>query len=291
MRPKQHAKCWRTKIQSPLTHGGPVPVHDLVHHAGAPRRCGVVHDGLLAAEHPMVRVRALDAHGGLVGRHHGGAPQGRQGRLAPGLEARLGPAQHVGEPALADAQAEQVEEGLLQALVGQGLEGLQVHGRGVQAQPERRSRSVRRSRRRHAGPASRAHNGEPPVLLDDGLHLRQFDVLVHADRLDRQIRTQPQPAVGAFGRTVIDDPVGIFGDEAVMALVAGLRTTGAGLIAPLLAVGGGRFGRGARRLGRALQLQHQFDQFLLAQALEITAAHAVKGSAFITPRKPSLRRD
>lgn len=38
--------------------------------------------------------------------------------VAPGIEARLGPAQHVGQPTLADGQAEQVRERLLQAFVG-----------------------------------------------------------------------------------------------------------------------------------------------------------------------------
>ncbi len=129
------------------------------------------------------------------------------------------------------------------------------------------------------------------MLLDEGLHLRQLDVLVHADRLGRQIGRQRQPAVRACGRAVVDDRVGIFGDDAAVALVAGLGAPGAGLLAPLLAVGGGRLGRRARRLGRALQLQHQLDQLVLAQALEITAAHAAKESAFITPRKPSLDLD
>ncbi len=129
------------------------------------------------------------------------------------------------------------------------------------------------------------------MLLDDGLHLRQFDLLVHADRLGRQIRRQRQPAVRAGGRAVVDDRVGIIGDDAAVALVAGLRAAGAGLLAPLLAIGRGRLGRRARRLGRALQLQHQLDQFVLAQALKITAAHATTESAFITPRKPSLHHD
>ena len=239
----------------------------------------------------MIGVRALDAHAGLVGRHHGGASQPRQRCVAPGVEARFGPAQHVGQPALADAQAEQVEESLLQALVGQGLERLQVHGRGVQARAERRSRSLRPPRRRHMRPASRAHHGQAPVLLDDGLHFWQLDVLVHADRLDSQIGRQRQPAVGALGRTVIDDRIRILGGDPAVAFVAGLCAPGPGLLAAFLAVGRGRLGRRARCLARALQLQHQFDQLVLAQALEITTAHATRESAFIRLRKSSLHLD
>ena len=113
-------------------------------------------------------VRALDAQTCPVGRHHGGAAQGRQGRVAPGLEAGLGPAQHLGEPALADAQTEQVEEGLLQTLVGQGLGGLQVHGRGVQTWAEGR-RSGADTRARPPGTprlsAGSARRGAPPPTV------------------------------------------------------------------------------------------------------------------------------
>ena len=49
----------------------------VVYHAAPTRGACVVHDGLLAAEHPVVRVRALDAYARFVGRHHGGASQRR----------------------------------------------------------------------------------------------------------------------------------------------------------------------------------------------------------------------
>ena len=94
------------------------------------------------------------------------------------------------------------------------------------------------------------------MLLDDGLHLRQFDPLVHPDRLGRKAGRQRQTAVRACARAVVDDHVGILGGDAAVALVTGLGTAGAGLLAPLLAVGGGRLGRPARRFGRALQFQH-----------------------------------
>ncbi len=42
-------------------HGGPVPIHGLVDHAGASGRGGVMHDRLLAAELPVKAVRTLDA--------------------------------------------------------------------------------------------------------------------------------------------------------------------------------------------------------------------------------------
>ena len=79
---------------------------------------------------------------------------------------------------------------------------------------------------------------------------------MYADHFGRQIGRQRQPEVRARGRAVIDDLVGILRDDAAVALVAGLGATRAGLLAPLFAVGRGRLGRGARRFGRALQLQH-----------------------------------
>lgn len=114
-----------------------MPAHDLVHHGGGPRRGSIVHHGLLAPEHPMIRVRALYSHAGLVRCHHLGFAKSRQGRLALDLEARLGPAQNVGQATLADRQAEQVGQGFLQPFVGQRLKRLQVNGRCVQARAER----------------------------------------------------------------------------------------------------------------------------------------------------------
>ncbi len=94
----------------------------------------------------------------------------------------------------------------------------------------------------------------------------------------RQIGRQRQAAVGAAGRAVIDDGIGIGRQHTCVALVARLRSARAGLLAPLLAVRRGRLGRGARRLRRPLKLQHQFDQFRLAQPFEILATHARRES-------------
>lgn len=55
-----------------------------------------------------------------------------------------------------------------------------------------------------------------------------------------------------------------------MALVAGPRPARPGLLVLLLAIRRGLLGRRARRLGPARQFQHQLDQLVLAQVLEIT---------------------
>jgi len=108
-----------------------VPVHHRVHDGGGARRRGLVHHGVLAAEHPVVAGAALDPYSGFVRGHHLGTAQRRDGRLPPGLEPTLGAAEQVHQPALAEAQPEQVGERGLQPLVGERLEGLEVDGHRV----------------------------------------------------------------------------------------------------------------------------------------------------------------
>ncbi|BAQ50013.1 hypothetical protein Maq22A_2p41175 (plasmid) [Methylobacterium aquaticum] len=78
---------------------------------------------------------------------------------------------------------------------------------------------------------------------------------------------------------MLHDLIRISRQRPLVALVTGLGPARPGLLAPLLAVARRRLGRGARRLLRPVQLQHQLDQFLLAQTLEVTAAHPDKESA------------
>jgi len=59
------------------------------------------------------------------------------------------------------------------------------------------------------------------VLLHDGLHGRQLDVLVHADRLSRQVGRQREAAVRTRRRAMVDDPVGILGHDPAVAVMAG----------------------------------------------------------------------
>src|SRR4051812_50006785 len=76
-----------------------------------------------------------------------------------------------------------------------------------------------------------------------------------------------------------------------MAFVPRLGPAGAGLLAAFLAVRGGRLGGGARGLLRALQPEHQLDQFVLAQAFEIGASHDGRESASSVPRKGGARTE
>ena len=76
-------------------------------------------------------------------------------------------------------------------MVGEGLEGLEVHRRGVQARPERRRRRADwpagRPRGMHAGVAAGVRDREAAVLFNNRLHLRQLDVLVNAERFGGQV--------------------------------------------------------------------------------------------------------
>ena len=152
----------RVAVRQP--HGPPMPVHDLVHHARAPRRGGVMHRCFLAAEDQwyafapsMCSPVSSDATTVARRRADRSASRPASKRVSARRSIEV-------EPTLADAQAEQVEEGLLQPLLGQGLEGLQVHRNGLQARTEGRPRGARRSRRQHAAPASRANYGDTSVL-------------------------------------------------------------------------------------------------------------------------------
>jgi hypothetical protein len=250
-----------------------------------------MHHGIVAAEHPVVAVRALDAHARLVAGHHRGPAQSGERRLTAGGKPRLRPAQHGHQPALADGQPEQVGQRSLKPLIGERLEALQVDGRGVQPRAEGRRRRPGRTRGRNTRLTGRAGHGQAAVLLHDRPHGRQLDALVRADRLGRQVGRQHKAAVGAACGPVLDDPIGILGKGAAVAFVPRLGPAGAGLLAAFLAVRGGRLGGGARGLLRALQPEHQLDQFVLAQAFEIGASHDARESASSVPRKGGARAE
>ena len=79
---------------------GQAPAEVRARRAAAMRAAGLA--ALRASEGGLPFLATLAATAPF-GRHHGGTPQRRQGRVAPGVEASLGPAQHLGQAALADA--------------------------------------------------------------------------------------------------------------------------------------------------------------------------------------------
>ena len=165
----------------------------------------------------------------LVGGDHLSTTERRDGLFAPGLEAVLGAAQQVHEPALADGHASLDE----------------VRRQRMQARPERGAGRGRRRGRHDPCPAARALHGQAAVVLDDRPDLGQLDPLVHAHRLARQIRRERELAARALRRGVIDDAVRLRAKPPAVTLMPDLGAAGLGVRAPVLAVSRGRLGRGA----------------------------------------------
>ena len=120
---------------------------------------------------------------------------------------------------------------------------------------------------------------------DEGLHRREVNLLMDADRLSRQFGYQRGTTAGAAAGTVIHHLIGRAADDPAMTLVPGLGSARLGLLPLLLAIGRGRLGGCAGRLLRPLQTQHQLDQLFPAQSLKIAAAHEGRESAFRLRRK------
>ena len=84
---------------------------------------------------------------------------------------------------------------------------------------------------------------------------------------------------------MVAELIGIVRQPTVMRFMPGLRPARARVLALLFLVGGGRFRRIARRSIRSLKLDHQLNQFILAQALQISAIHAHMDSEIGLPGK------
>src|SRR5215210_3692827 len=110
----------------------------------------------------------------------------------------------------------------------------------LQARPERRAARRLRHWGYDARPAGRTAHRQTPMMRDEGLHLGQFDPLVHADRLGQQVRRQRRSAAGALARTVLDDLIGHLAHHPAVALMAGLGPAGLAFLPLLLAIRRGR---------------------------------------------------
>jgi hypothetical protein len=129
------------------------------------------------------QVLVSDPHAGLVGLENGAGQQVPADRLGLALERRRARLQQVGQRALADLQAEQVEQQALQALERDRLAEAQVEHEGAQVGAERRAR-LQAGRR--VGPeapgAARALAAEQRDPGDVGLDLGDADPVVGVDR-------------------------------------------------------------------------------------------------------------
>lgn len=208
-------------------------------------------------------------------------PKNRLGLFRLDLETRVGADEHIHQRALADAKPERVAEHETQPLIGQCLEALVINGQRMNARPERRRGGDRRRRSFRLCSAMLAVAGKAPVADDVGGDRRDFDFVVFADQLHIGVRRHGAAAKFAMGWSVIADFVGIVGEPPIVRLMAGLRTARTGILALLFLVGGRRLRRRARVFLGPLKLQHQFDQLLLAELLQITSIHAPMDSDFL----------
>jgi hypothetical protein len=200
----------------------------------------------------MVGGAALDAHAGLVGGDDLGPPQRRNGGLATRTEARLRAAEQVHQPALAEAEPEQVGQRRLQPLIRERLKGLEIRRHRVQPRPERRALRFLRHRRDNPRPAIRALHGEPPVLRPDRRHRGQLDPLRDADDLSWKIPMQEAATARTVVGTMLGNSIRIVAEHPAVTLVTRLGTAGLRLRALRLAVGRGRLRGRARSLIRTL---------------------------------------
>src|ERR1035438_8328989 len=85
--------------------------------------------------------------------------------------------------------------------------------------------------------------------------------------------------------SVVAEVIGIVGQPTIVRLMPGLRPSRTGVLAFLFLAGGRRLRRSPRRFVRSLKLDHQLNQLVLAQALQISAIHAHMDSEIGLPGK------
>jgi len=153
-------------------------------------------------------------------------------------------------------------------------------------QPEqRRRRRNRRRRRFRRYPAMRAAAGEATVADHIGFDRRDLDLVVFANQVPLGVRRKSFAALFANARHVVAKFVGIIRQPPVVRFMSRLRPARSSVLALLLLVRRRRLGRRARILVRPLEKQHQLDQLLFAQVLQITAVHRPMDSDIAPPGK------
>jgi len=262
-----------------------MPAHDFVDHAGGAGIVGLMNDGVLAMEHPLIGIGPLDAYAGFVAGDDLGRAKAAAGLVRFAREPWPRAGEHVHQRPFADLKAEGVAEHEPQPLVGQGLEGLVVDRQGVNARTKRGF--PRDGRRRSLGgqAAVSAPAGVTAMAHDVGLDRRNLDLVIFADQLFGGVRAEPAAALFADLRPIIAEFIGMFRQRAVMRLMTWLGAAGSRPFPLRLLVRRRRLGGIARGLLRPLQPQNQFDQLLLAEPLQITPFHSPMDSDIYHPGK------
>src|ERR1019366_3645834 len=93
-----------------------------------------------------------------------------------------------------------------------------------------------------------------------------------------------------MGWYVVTEFVGIVGQPTVVRLVPRLRPARTSVLALLFLVRGRRLGRSPRRFIRPLKVQHQINQLVLAQMLQISPIHRRIDSEIATRGKGVARQ-
>jgi hypothetical protein len=153
------------------------------------------------------------------------------------------------------------------------VKALQINRQRVNARPKRRRRGDGGRRGFCCDPTCRAVTGEAPVADDERRHRRYLDLVILANQRHVGICREGPATAPAHDRLVIAERVSLVCQIPVVRLMTRLRPAGTGVLALFLLVRRRRLGRRARILVRALERQHQFDQLLFAQLLQITAFH------------------
>jgi len=130
-----------------------------------------------------------------------------------------------------------------------------------------------------------ATNPQPAVTPHKRGYRRQVNLIVFANDIGRQIRVQSRAALRANLRAMINRLVRSIMQSAAMTLMTRLGSTRLGLTPTRLPVCRGGLGGRLRRLGRALQIQHDLYKLLLAQLLKGIPIHTPTDSEITMPRK------
>ena len=147
----------------------------------------------------------------------------------------------------------------------------------MDARSKRRRRRDRGRRSFRLDAAMRASAGEAPMADDIGFDRRDLDLVVFADQFPLGVRRESPAALLAKARHVVAKLIGIVRQPAVVRLMPGLRPARTRVLALFLLVRRRRLGRRARILIGPLKPEHQLDQLLFAELLQITAIHARHG--------------
>src|SRR3984957_19360894 len=102
--------------------------------------------------------------------------------------------------------------------------------------------------------------------------------VIFADQFPRGVRRESSAALLAYARRGVAKLIGIVRKPTVVRLMPQLRPAGPRVLALFLFVRRGRLRRRARILIGSLKLEHQLDQLLFAQVLQISAVHRPKDS-------------